>query len=81
MAGRAQAKYGLDGESVKRLLQGAVLKGRDPISILRDAAIDPSVYGNTHAAIDGPAIVRLVRQIQISRCVLRFSGAGLQIGA
>jgi AraC-like DNA-binding protein len=56
----------LDGEAVKGLLQGAVLKGRDPLSILRDAAIDPSVYGNPHASINGRALVRLVRQIQLS---------------
>lgn len=63
---RARVDYGLDGEAVKRLLQGAVLKGRDPNAILNDAAIDPSVYGSAHAAIDGPALVRLVRQIQLS---------------
>lgn len=66
MDGKARAEYGIDGEAVKRLLQGAVLKGRDPISILHDAAIDPSVYGNAHAGLDGPALVRLVRQIQHS---------------
>jgi hypothetical protein len=66
MDGRAQADHGLDGEAVKRLLQGAVLKGRDPLAILRDAGIAPEVYGSTQAAIDGPALVRLVRQIQIS---------------
>lgn len=66
MDGMAQAEYGLDGEVVKRLLQGSVLKGLDPLSILCDAGIDPSVYGNANAAIDGPALVRLVRQIQIS---------------
>lgn len=48
------------------MLQGAVLKGRDPLALLRDAAIDPLVYGNPHAAINGRALVRLVRQIQIS---------------
>jgi AraC-like DNA-binding protein len=66
MNAKAQTQYGLDGEAIKRLLQGAVLKGHDPLSILRDAAIDPSVYGNTHAAIDGRSLVRLVRQIQSS---------------
>ena len=60
------AERGLDGEAVKELLQGAVLKGRDPLSILRDAAIDPLIYGNPKAAIDGRALVRLVRQIQSS---------------
>jgi AraC-like DNA-binding protein len=64
--GTAEANQGLDGQAVKGLLQGAVLKGRDPLSILRDAAIDPQVYGNPDAAIDGPTLVRLVRQIQIS---------------
>ena len=62
----ASAVPGLDGEAVKGLLQGAVLKGRDPLALLRDAAIDPRVYGNPHAAINGRALVRLVRQIQIS---------------
>lgn len=62
----ARVKDGLDGEAVKRLLQGAVLKGRDPGAILRNAAIDPSIYGDPNAAIDGPELVRLVRQIQIS---------------
>lgn len=57
---------GLDGAAVKALLQGAVLKGRDPLAILRDANIDPSVYGNAQAAIDGRSLVRLVRQIQSS---------------
>lgn len=60
------AAFGLDGEAVKGLLQGAVLKGRDPLAILRDASIDPSVYGNAHAAIDGRSLVRLVRRIQRS---------------
>jgi len=65
-AGTHSPEYGLDGEAVKGLLQGAVLKGRDPLAILRDASIDPCVYGNAHAAINGPALVRLVRQIQVS---------------
>lgn len=63
---RPDPACGLDGEAVKGLLQGAVLKGRDPLSILRDASIDPSVYGNAHAAIDGRSLVRLVRRIQSS---------------
>ena len=37
----APAEYGLDGVAVQGLLGGAVLKGRDPLSILRAAAIDP----------------------------------------
>ncbi|WP_200957967.1 AraC family transcriptional regulator [Sphingomonas sp. Root710] len=57
---------GLDGEAVQALLQGAVLQGHDPAAMLSASAIDPSVYGNPHAAIDGPALVRLVRQIQFS---------------
>jgi AraC-like DNA-binding protein len=57
---------GLDGAAVKSLLQGAVLKGRDPLQILQAAGIDPSTYGNVHAAIGGRSLVRLVRQIQIS---------------
>jgi AraC-like DNA-binding protein len=66
MGERGSTEYGLDGEAVKSLLQGAVLKGRDPLQILREAAIDPSIYGNAQAAIGGRSLVRLVRQIQIS---------------
>src|SRR3569833_328975 len=66
MGERVAADGGLDGAAVKSLLQGAVLKGRDPLQILRAADIDPSTYGNIHAAIGGRALVRLVRQIQIS---------------
>jgi len=66
MHGKIPTEYGLDGEAVKALLQGAVLKGRDPLQILRAAAIDPSIYGNNLAAIGGRSLVRLVRQIQIS---------------
>jgi AraC-like DNA-binding protein len=66
MDANTQVQSGLDGEAVKRLLQGAVLRGRDPLSILREAAIEPSVYGREDAAIDGRALVRLVRAIQSS---------------
>jgi AraC-like DNA-binding protein len=66
MGEKASAAYGLDGKAVKSLLQGAVLKGRDPLQILRDAGIDSSIYGNAQAAIGGRSLVRLVRQIQIS---------------
>ncbi|WP_246172392.1 AraC family transcriptional regulator [Nitrospirillum amazonense] len=59
-------KMGLDGEAVRQLLQGAVLKGGDPYALLRDAAIDPAVYGNARAAIDGQALVRLIRRIQFA---------------
>lgn len=62
----SKAADGLDGLAVRGLLQGAVLKGHDPMSILRDAAIGPEVYGNPQATIDGPALVRLVRQIQFT---------------
>src|SRR4051794_4239768 len=65
MDGRNQGD-GLDGVAVRQLLDGALLKGRDPLAILRDAGIDPLTYGNPDAAIDGPALVRLVRQIQLS---------------
>ena len=80
-SGPNAGEHGLDGEAVKGLLQGAVLKGRDPLSILGAAAIDPSVYGNPHAAIDGPALVRLVRQIQISvdDVYLGFLGQGCRM--
>ena len=59
-------EHGLDGDAVAALLSGAVLKGKDPDVILRQARIDPRVYANSDAAIDGPALVRLVRQIQFS---------------
>ncbi|MFV3075427.1 AraC family transcriptional regulator ligand-binding domain-containing protein [Niveispirillum fermenti] len=57
-------KPGLDGEAVGQLLQGAVLKGADPLVLLREAGIDPSVYGNREEGIDGRALVRLIRSIQ-----------------
>ena len=66
MGEKVPPEYGLDGEAVKSLLQGAVLKGHDPLRILRDAHIEASIYGNAHAAIGGRSLVRLVRQIQIS---------------
>ena len=43
MSEKVPPEYGLDGEAVKSLLQGAVLKGHDPLQILRDALIDPSI--------------------------------------
>lgn len=57
---------GLDGCAVRQLLQGAVLKSLDPLAILRKAKIDPVTYGDPHRAIDGRALVRLVRTIQFS---------------
>jgi hypothetical protein len=80
-SGPQAGEYGLDGEAVKGLLQGAVLKGRDPLSILSAAAIDPAVYGNPRAAINGPALVRLVRQIQtsIDDVYLGFLGQGCRM--
>src|ERR1043165_7726159 len=76
-----EARGGLDGEAVRGLLQGAVLKQRDPLDILRAAAIDPSIYGNALAAIPGPALVRLVRQIQLSLddVYLGFLGQGCRM--
>lgn len=59
-------KQGLDGDAVGKLLQGAVLKGVDPRDLLVNARIDPDVYGNPLANIDGRALVRLIRQIQFS---------------
>jgi len=81
MAGKARAEYGLDGAAVKGLLQGAVLKGHEPLAILRGAAIDPCVYGNAHAAIDGRSLVRLVRQIQsaVDDVYLGFLGQGCRM--
>lgn len=55
---------GLDGNAVRELLQGVVLKSLDPLAILQDCGIDPAVYGDRHAAIDGRALVRLIRRIQ-----------------
>lgn len=56
----------LDGAAVGKLLQGAVLKGRDPRQLLEKATIDPVVYFNAEASIDGKELVRLVREIQFS---------------
>lgn len=55
---------GLDGIAVKKLLGGAVLRGHDPHGLLREAGIDPAVYGDVEAAIDGRELFRLMRQIQ-----------------
>ena len=52
-------KQGLDGDAVGKLLQGAVLKGVDPRDLLVNARIDPDVYGNPLANIDGRALVRV----------------------
>ncbi len=61
-----QQAPGLGGKAVARLLQGAVLRGAEPAEILRDAAIDPLVFGDASRAIDGRELVRLMRQIQIA---------------
>jgi len=63
---KASSADGLDGVAVRELLKGAVMRGYDPLEILRRADIDTSVYGCTSAAIDGQALVRLMRQIQIT---------------
>jgi len=55
---------GLDGLAVRNLLGGAVLKGLDPQDLLRKAAIDPTVYGDPQAGIDGRELFRLVQRIQ-----------------
>jgi AraC-like DNA-binding protein len=57
---------GLDGIAVKGLLGGAVLKGQDPHALLREAGIDPAVYGDVQAAIDGRQLFRLVRRAQVA---------------
>ena len=57
---------GLDGVAVRKMLQGAVLNGEDPVAMLRGANIEPRVYGSSDATIDGKALVRLVRQIQVA---------------
>ncbi len=62
----AAAGGGLDGRAVRQLLQGAVLKGADPAAVLKTAAIDSTVYGDHRRAIDGRALVRLIRSIQFA---------------
>lgn len=64
--GDTRPRGALDGEAVAKLLQGAALKGRDPARLLQAAAIDPSIHGDARAAIDGQALVRLVREIQFA---------------
>lgn len=78
---RNGAGAGLDGIVVKGLLQGAVLKGHDPLLILQEASIDPFAYGNPEAAIDGPALVRLVRRIQftLDDVYLGFLAQGIRL--
>lgn len=58
--------FGLDGIAVERLLGGAVVRGQDPRVVLRNAGIDPTVYGDAEAAIDGRALSRLIQQIQLA---------------
>lgn len=58
--------FGLDGIAVERLLGGAVMRGQDPRVVLRNAGIDPTVYGDAEAAIDGRALSRLIQQIQLA---------------
>lgn len=58
--------FGLDGIAVERLLGGAVVRGQDPRVVLRNAGIDPAVYGDAEAAIDGRALSRLIQQIQLA---------------
>jgi AraC-like DNA-binding protein len=60
------AVAGLDGIAVERLLGGAVIRGQNPQELLRHAGIDPRVYGDPHAAIDGRALSRLIQQIQLA---------------
>lgn len=57
---------GLDGIAVEMLLGGAVSRGKDPRALLRQAGIDPAVYGNPAMAIDGRELFRLVRRAQVS---------------
>lgn len=66
MQDEATAAEGLDGNAVRQLLQGAVLKGRDPRVILQQAGIDPLVYGDPLAGITGRELVRLIRRIQFT---------------
>lgn len=62
----AENVLGLDGVAVKSLLGGVVLRGHDPEALLRAADIDPLVYGNEQAAINGRELFRLVRQAQVA---------------
>ena len=66
VSARPAQRPGLDGIAVKSLLGGAVLKGHDPQALLRQAGIDPAVYGDARAAIDGRELFRLVRQAQVA---------------
>jgi len=77
----APAQTGLDGEAVRQLLQGAVLRGLDPRELLRSASIDPAVYGNPAADIDGKSLVRLVRatQLQLDDVYLGFFAQGCRL--
>jgi len=59
-------RSGLDGKAVHHLLQGAIARGLDPVVILEAAAIDPEVQGDPFRVVDGGALVRLVRQIQLT---------------
>src|SRR4051812_8790316 len=63
---RLERVKGVDGLAVEKLLGGAVLRGLDPHALLREAGIDPAVYGNVEAAIDGRELFRLVRQAQLA---------------
>lgn len=58
--------FGLDGVAVMHLLGGAVVRGQDPQALLRAAGIDPAIYGDMNAAIDGRGLFRLIRQIQLA---------------
>src|SRR3569833_2954453 len=57
---------GLDGIAVQSLLGGAVLHGRDPHAVLREAGSSPCVYGSAQGAIDGRDLFRLVRSAQLA---------------
>ncbi len=57
---------GLDGLSVRGLLQGAVVRGFDPFRMLEAAEIDAGVYGRPGATIGGRELARLVRKIQFA---------------
>jgi AraC-like DNA-binding protein len=63
--GVAAPRRGLDGRAIEALLGGAVLKGHDATGLLESAGIDPSVYGDAAASIDGRSYFRLIQQIQL----------------
>lgn len=63
---RDMASPGLDGASIEALLEGGCRQGHDPLRLLDAAGIARETYGNSERAIDGRALFRLVRQVQLA---------------